>query len=1588
MKQFIILIFSTCLSFYSYAQLSLDERLLDAVKNNHTDSVKFLVEHGADVNYADTNKATVVMWAALNGDLEIVKSLVKKGADVRQKGIIDDNYIYGNITGIAAGKKNLPLLKYLIEECGIPYNDKELVRSGSAEEGWDAFIYSLNVKDTSIIRYLLPNYSKLSSLELNSISTACNMDLDDLILRNLNKIQNDSIGLLMLVKSIYSNKAEFVRQIILKYPVINELNSDSLSPLCIAIINNTSEIIQNLLNSGADINQIGEKKKTPLYFAIDVNNLQLAKQLIKSGANLNHQDCYGRSPLFYATLQNRSEIVKFLLESGADANLASFDHDTPLNVAEEGGFLKTRDYLMDHHAERNSVNQVFKPELILPPNKSSLSNLIVSYDNKYILGVSGSSIYLIDNITGKILRKVTYPSFFTSYGFSKDNNSIIFSNGGILTFYDIRREESVKEFPYRPSQGISLFPQSNRYLIKLQNGDGIYSKLAGRIDSEGEIVRYASENAKLIDLDNNKIVSKLPGYLQGYSSNGNTILSDSYDSLRLWNIERKINRAIKAEPQSHFGTGVVSNNGSYCLINRFFNDPSIKYNSYDSYLKREIILMDTNNDIIWSLSYNNNQYVNLPTFSDNNEYFGLIYNRKLQVYKLNNYQTPSLILEIEGVRFYYFDSQIGIYLIRDDGTLERINLKTGKFVNIRESIIQEPLRCFADKASILRIACENNNVIYDFNLEKSSIIKTSGWNLPEHFNSINFSKDGTHALLHNFTADYNDSIFLFNISGSTHSATPFKGHNSKYLNFYGISPDNMKIFISSGSELNIYDLTNKELKRVSIFERTEIRDIAFSNDNKFVAISSTGSYYDSIENITYTFSDGLFKVFIADTFDTIFTAKTSKPIVNLAFSPDDTFLAVALKDGSIMIYDYIHSRLVKKIKLTQYEAYTYLPDGWTRNNSIAFHDSHQDRYSYISGGNHVYIFDWSNLEFIRDFAYDEHNITISENDKWIFSPSIGGAIKIWDIEKEKQIGSIYIIDSLNYIVLAPNGLFDATPDAMKFMYYIAGMETIDLNQLKGRYYQPGLLPILLGYSDEKLREVPPFDYVRLFPSKKLRIENDQLKVELKNRGGGIGKVSVYIDNIMIREDARSDQDSSLSQLNLSINLKDYARYFRYDSINIIKVVSWNAEGYLCSRPDTVHFIPHWNLTKGTGNTNLVSSSPAISPQLFGLIIGTSDYAGNNIDLKYASDDAEAFSTALETGASRLFGNNNVHIMTLATGFEKQEPTMVNILKCFSTLTDAKPEDVIVVYFSGHGVNFGGQDGSFYYLTMEANESDANYLKDPYTRKTKTLSCQDIATCLNQIPSRKKVLIFDACSSGKAADMMYASLIKEIPSSQKRALEFTQDATGCYIIASSATNTASYENPRYGHGLLTYALLKGMRGGKLERIEENEFIEVENLFQYSKQEVPQLAKEISGIQEPIVKLPETPGKLFIGQITNEDKLKIEIKETNAVFVPCQFANDDLLGNDLDLGERINIKLDQLSSKGGPVGIQFTREGNLPEAYIIKGKYKIRNQKLDITYGLKQGNKTIMGPIQNTYPISDLNRIVDDIINKIIESVGER
>ena len=129
--------------------------IFEFVKNNNYRAVK-------KFNRVDDFKATPVMWAVYKSDLKMVKLLVKKGADVKQKGwiqFIDSTlmieFMYGSCMVAAAGENKIDILKYLIKKKDISVNDKEINLYDKIENGWDALHWAAAKGNNEVILYLI-----------------------------------------------------------------------------------------------------------------------------------------------------------------------------------------------------------------------------------------------------------------------------------------------------------------------------------------------------------------------------------------------------------------------------------------------------------------------------------------------------------------------------------------------------------------------------------------------------------------------------------------------------------------------------------------------------------------------------------------------------------------------------------------------------------------------------------------------------------------------------------------------------------------------------------------------------------------------------------------------------------------------------------------------------------------------------------------------------------------------------------------------------------------------------------------------------------------------------------------------------------------------------------------------------------------------------------------------------------------------------------------------------------------------------------------------------------------------------------------
>ncbi|WP_273447584.1 caspase family protein [Neolewinella agarilytica] len=610
----------------------------------------------------------------------------------------------------------------------------------------------------------------------------------------------------------------------------------------------------------------------------------------------------------------------------------------------------------------------------------------------------------------------------------------------------------------------------------------------------------------------------------------------------------------------------------------------------------------------------------------------------------------------------------------------------------------------------------------------------------------------------------------------------------------------------------------------------------------------------------------------------------------------------------------------------------------------------------FSQGNRLYRsnLDGSGLDSLLGHSLGVIGAKYILDDRFIISWSEDHTVILWSAGSRSPLATLFFLNDNDWIITSPNGLFDASPNAMNSMYYSIGLELLQLNQLKERYYEPGLLQKLLGYSNESIRPVEGFDEVDLFPEIIANIDKGSLHIELKERNGGIGKTSVFINGKEVVEEANPFPGSGdgVRPVKMDIPLGQFRRYFisHPDSTNVISIRAYNEEGWLKSKPFQLPYRPP--SSKGisgnrAGSTDFVGQ---YRPKMYAITIGTRDYKGEDLDLAYPDKDALAMAIAIRETAAALFNDRDdmgsgdsleVHCLSTSPldaeelqgrGISWNLSSKKNIEKVFRDIgSRAKAEDVILVYFSGHGMAYGTADqAQFYYLTRDVANGN---LSDNALRQQFAISTNEITDWLNTIPALKQVLIVDACNSGTLVDEVTTGGTKDLNSDQLRALERMKDRTGMFVISGSASDKVSYEASEYGQGLLTYALLQGIIASGGTR----KYIDVMTLLQYATDEVPRLAATINGIQTPRLGIPANAASFDIG--IADQALDIPISKIKPVMIRSTFLNGSSYRDDQQLATLLEEEFRKESEKGYKADLLYVNTSVYPGAYSISGIYEV-------------------------------------------------
>jgi WD40 repeat protein len=746
------------------------------------------------------------------------------------------------------------------------------------------------------------------------------------------------------------------------------------------------------------------------------------------------------------------------------------------------------------------------------------------------------------------------------------------------------------------------------------------------------------------------------------------------------------------------------------------------------------------------------------------------------------------------------------------------------------------------------------------------------------------------------------------------------------------------------SEIKIWDVASGRELRTLAGHPDLISSLAFSPDGLLIS----GSW------------DGTMKAWdVAAGKELAARASHGSSVLSIAFSPDGRMFASGNEDGTIQLADMASEEKPRILEGHTHGVFsvTFSPDG--RTLASASGDATAKLWDAGSG---------KALRTLTGHAAGVWSVAFSPDGRTLASGSSDSSTRIWNVATGKELASLVALDKDDWAVVDPAGRFDASPGGMQLMDWVVGLEPIALGQLKERYFDPGLLAKVSGYSREPLRDVTAFSCVALFPAVEVVAPSDdagKLQIKLKNRGGGIGRVQVLLNGKELLADARGpNPNAAASQANLTIALSGPS--VLRGQANQIRVVAWNQEGYLSSGGTEAQWTPEGNREKR-------------APEFYAIVSGISQYASPELQLRFSSKDAEDIAQALALGAKRMFGAAQVHVTLLTSSGNPGElaPTKANLKHAFETAQSARPGDVLIVYLAGHGVAVRDM---YIYPTQEARS--LNDFSDSAIRNETGVTSEELAEWLLKIPANHQVMILDTCAAGAAATKLVEK--RDVPSDQIRALDRLKDRTGFHVLMGSAADAVSYEASGYDQGLLTYSLLQGMKGAALKNDVE---VDISTLFQFAADRVPELARDVGGIQRPQI-LPGVGGSFDVGVLQKADKEQISLATVKPLILRPVFLNARLHRDDLGLSAAVRKLLraetftaNRRSSR--PANTVFVDESEFPGAIIPTGDYTVAGGAVKVTVVLSRDDKEIAEAVVEGQ-VNDSDALTAKIVEVILEA----
>ena len=282
-------------------------------------AIEMIAKKSADVNAAEADGSTALLWAANGNDADLVARLLKAGANPNVR-----NQLGSMPLAEAAFHSNPEMIQALLDAGADP--------NAAGADGQTALMVIARTPNVAAAKLLLAKGANPNAKETQREQTAlmwAAASSQGPMMRELlaHGAEVDAKSALDLMTPLVSGE-----------PRAQPRPPGGMTAMLFAVREGCMDCVKALLEKGAKVDLPDPEGVTPLISAVFNAHFDVAKYLIEQGANINRFDWWGRTPLYlavdYNTLPHGGrpdqpsldetlpiDIIRILLEKGANPNI-------------------------------------------------------------------------------------------------------------------------------------------------------------------------------------------------------------------------------------------------------------------------------------------------------------------------------------------------------------------------------------------------------------------------------------------------------------------------------------------------------------------------------------------------------------------------------------------------------------------------------------------------------------------------------------------------------------------------------------------------------------------------------------------------------------------------------------------------------------------------------------------------------------------------------------------------------------------------------------------------------------------------------------------------------------------------------------------------------------------------------------------------------------------------------------------------------------------------------------------------------------------------------------------------------------------